>query len=72
MVITSELASTVSVGVFKFKRKAEQLLESSGIPWVVLRPGRLTDGPYTSYDINTVLQATSGSRQDVQVALRPL
>lgn len=55
-------------GVFKFKRKAEQLLESSGIPWVVLRPGRLTDGPYTSYDINTVLQATSGSRQDVQLS----
>lgn len=27
-------------------------------------------GPYTSYDINTLLKATSGSRQDVQLSLR--
>lgn len=34
----------------------------------ILRPGRLTDGPYTSYDLNTLLQATSGTRQAVTVA----
>lgn len=55
-------------GVLKFKRKAEELLQQSGVPWVILRPGRLTDGPYTSYDINTILKATSGSRQDVQLS----
>ena len=54
-------------GVLRFKRQAEELLERSGIPWVLLRPGRLTDGPYTSYDLNTLLQATSGQRQAVQV-----
>ena len=48
-------------------RQAEQLLEASGLPYVLLRPGRLTDGPYTSYDLNTLLQATAGSRQDVQL-----
>ncbi len=41
---------------------------SCGLPWSILRPSRLTDGPYTSYDVNTLLQATAGSRQDVQVS----
>jgi hypothetical protein len=41
-------------GVLKFKRKGEQTLMTSGLPYTVLRPGRLTDGPYTSYDVNTV------------------
>jgi uncharacterized protein YbjT (DUF2867 family) len=54
--------------VLKYKRQAEQLLEASGLPYVLLRPGRLTDGPYTSYDLNTLLQATAGSRQDVQLS----
>ena len=26
-------------------------------------------GPYTSFDLNTLFQATSGSRQDVQLSL---
>lgn len=64
LVITLQMCSA---GVLKFKRQAEELLQRSGIPWVLLRPGRLTDGPYTSYDLNTLLQATSGQRQDVQV-----
>lgn len=29
------------------------------------RPGRLTDGPYTSYDLNTLLKATAGERRAV-------
>ena len=41
-------------GVLKFKRKGEQTLMTAGLPYTVLRPGRLTDGPYTSYDVNTV------------------
>ncbi|XP_047939568.1 uncharacterized protein LOC125187094 isoform X2 [Salvia hispanica] len=43
-----------SVGVTKFNE----------IPW---RPGRLTDGPYTSYDLNTLLQATAGERRAVVI-----
>ncbi len=35
----------------------------------MLRPGRLTDGPYTSYDLNTLLRATSAERRSVQLAL---
>lgn len=33
------------------------------------RPGRLTDGPYTSYDLNTLLKATAGDRRAVELAL---
>ena len=62
------MATIKCAGVLKYKRQAEQLLEASGVPFVLLRPGRLTDGPYTSYDLNTLLQATAGSRQDVQLS----
>ncbi|KAF3453997.1 hypothetical protein FNV43_RR04440 [Rhamnella rubrinervis] len=41
-----------SIGVTKFNE----------LPW---RPGRLTDGPYTSYDLNTLLKATAGQRRAV-------
>ncbi len=47
-----------------FKREAELALEASGLPFTLLRPSRLTDGPYTSYDLNTLLQATAGTRRD--------
>ncbi|TQE01622.1 hypothetical protein C1H46_012761 [Malus baccata] len=36
--------------------------KSNELPW---RPGRLTDGPYTSYDLNTLLKATAGKRRAV-------
>lgn len=32
-----------------------------------IRPGRLTDGPYTSYDLNTLLRATAGERRAVLI-----
>lgn len=31
------------------------------------RAGRLTDGPYTSYDLNTLLKATAGQRRAVLI-----
>jgi hypothetical protein len=43
-------------GVLKFKHDSELALMSSGLPYTLLRPSRLTDGPYTSYDLNTLLQ----------------
>jgi nucleoside-diphosphate-sugar epimerase len=49
-------------GVLTFKRAAEIALEESGLPWTVLRPSRLVDGPYTSFDLNTLLKATSESQ----------
>ncbi|KAG2448365.1 hypothetical protein HYH02_006947 [Chlamydomonas schloesseri] len=59
-----------SFGVLKYKRDSEKHLEASGLPYTIIRPGRLTDGPYTSYDLNTLLQATAGTRQDVQLSPR--
>ena len=52
-------------GVLKFKKAAENLLKESGLSYTIVRPSRLTDGPYTSYDLNTLMQATSGTRQKV-------
>jgi hypothetical protein len=49
-------------------QELEAALRASGLPWAVLRPGRLTDGPYTSYDLNTVLRATSATRRGVTLA----
>ncbi|KAL0049990.1 hypothetical protein WJX82_002194 [Trebouxia sp. C0006] len=57
-------------GVLKFKRQSEELLMQSGLAYTILRPGRLTDGPYTSYDLNTLLKATAGNKQDVQIAAK--
>ncbi|KAL5650436.1 hypothetical protein ACJX0J_041245, partial [Zea mays] len=33
----------------------------------VFRPRRLIDGPYTSYDLNTLLKATAGERRAVVI-----
>jgi hypothetical protein len=59
-----------AAGVLKFKRQSEKLLMQSGLAYTILRPGRLTDGPYTSYDLNTLLKATAGNKQDVQIAAK--
>jgi nucleoside-diphosphate-sugar epimerase len=53
-------------GALKNKKKGEDVVKRSGFPYTLLRPGRLTDGPYTSYDINTLLKATSGERRAVE------
>lgn len=52
-------------GVLKYKKMGEDFLRDSGIPYTIIRPGRLTDGPYTSYDLNTLLKATAGERRAV-------
>lgn len=93
-------------GVLKYKKMAEDFLQSSGLPFTIIRygesctylvsfddrfmnewntllwilcpvssfhilihvrPGRLTDGPYTSYDLNTLLQSTAGQRRAVLI-----
>lgn len=54
-------------GVLKYKKMGEDFLRNSGIPFTIIRPGRLTDGPYTSYDLNTLLKATAGQRRAVLV-----
>ncbi|XP_020571280.1 uncharacterized protein At5g02240 isoform X1 [Phalaenopsis equestris] len=54
-------------GVLKFKKMGEDFIRDSGLPFTIIRAGRLTDGPYTSYDLNTVLQATAGKRRAVVI-----
>ena len=50
-------------GVLTAKKAGEDFLRASGLPATILRPGRLTDGPYTSYDLNTLFQATAGPQR---------
>jgi uncharacterized protein YbjT (DUF2867 family) len=57
-------------GVLKYKRMAERLLEASGLPFTIVRPNRLCDGPYTSYDLNTLLKGVAGERQDIILTLK--
>lgn len=54
-------------GVLKYKKMGEDFVCNSGIPFTIIRAGRLTDGPYTSYDLNTLLKATAGERRAVVI-----
>jgi len=54
-------------GVLDAKEKGEQAIINSGIPYTIIRPGRLTDGPYTSYDLNTLLKATTEGKLNIIV-----
>ncbi len=52
-------------GVLDAKHKGEATIMASGLPYTIIRPGRLIDGPYTSYDLNTLLKATTDGKQGV-------
>jgi len=54
-------------GVLDAKYKGEQTIITSGLPYTIIRPGRLIDGPYTSYDLNTLLKATTEGKLAVVV-----
>ncbi|KAJ8751115.1 hypothetical protein K2173_016296 [Erythroxylum novogranatense] len=54
-------------GVLKYKKMGEDYVRNSGLPFTIIRPGRLTDGPYTSYDLNTLVKATAGKRRAVVI-----
>jgi uncharacterized protein YbjT (DUF2867 family) len=54
-------------GVLDAKQKAEEAIANSGLPYTIIRPGRLIDGPYTSYDLNTLIKATTGGKLGVVV-----
>lgn len=49
-------------GVLDAKQQGEKAIQDSGLPYTIIRPGRLIDGPFTSYDLNTLLQATTGGK----------
>lgn len=52
-------------GVLDAKREGEKAIETSGLPYTIIRPGRLIDGPYTSYDLNTLLKAKTGGKKAI-------
>jgi len=52
-------------GVLDAKEKGENAIATSGLPYTIIRPGRLIDGPFTSYDLNTLLKATTGGKLGV-------
>ncbi len=52
-------------GVLDAKQQGEKAVISSGLPYTIIRPGRLIDGPYTSYDLNTLLKAKTGGKLGV-------
>jgi uncharacterized protein YbjT (DUF2867 family) len=52
-------------GVLDAKQKGETAIVQSGLPYTIVRPGRLIDGPFTSYDLNTLLQATTAGKLGV-------
>jgi uncharacterized protein YbjT (DUF2867 family) len=54
-------------GVLDAKQKGEEAIIRSGLAYTIIRPGRLIDGPYTSYDLNTLLKATTGGKLGVVV-----
>ncbi|BAZ08653.1 NAD-dependent epimerase/dehydratase [Calothrix sp. NIES-4071] len=54
-------------GVLDAKEKGEQSIINSGLPYTIIRPVRLIDGPYTSYDLNTLLKATTQGKLGVVI-----
>jgi len=56
-------------GVLDAKAKGENAITTSGLPYSIIRPARLTDGPYTSYDLNTLLKATTEGKQGVKLGI---
>ena len=55
-------------GVLDAKAKGETAIVRSGVPYSILRPGQLTDGPYTSRDFNSLVQASTDGKLGVTVA----
>lgn len=55
-------------GVLDAKLEAEVAIASATYPYTIIRPGRLIDGPYTSYDLNTLLRAKTDGKKAVVIA----
>jgi len=55
-------------GVLDAKLIGEQAITASGLPYTIIRPSRLIDGPYTSYDLNTLLRAKTDGKKAVKIA----
>lgn len=54
-------------GVLDAKLQGEIAIKGSGLTYTIIRPARLIDGPYTSYDLNTLLRAKTDGKQAVVI-----
>ena len=54
-------------GVLDAKLMGEKAIIASGLPYTIIRPARLIDGPYTSYDLNTLLRAKTDGNKAVKI-----
>jgi uncharacterized protein YbjT (DUF2867 family) len=54
-------------GVLDAKERGEAAIVASGLPYTILRPARLIDGPFTSYDLNTLLQSKTDGQLGVKL-----
>lgn len=54
-------------GVLDAKLTGEKAIIASGLPYTIIRPARLIDGPYTSYDLNTLLRAKTDGKKAVEI-----
>ena len=54
-------------GVLDAKLTGEKAITASGLPYTIIRPTRLIDGPYTSYDLNTLLRAKTDGNKAVKI-----
>ncbi|MEM9137220.1 MAG: SDR family oxidoreductase, partial [Cyanobacteria bacterium P01_F01_bin.42] len=54
-------------GVLDAKVKGEDAVIQSELPYTIVRPGRLIDGPFTSFDLNTLLKATTDGKRGVVI-----
>ena len=54
-------------GVLDAKLMGEKAITASGLPYTIIRPARLIDGPYTSYDLNTLLRAKTDGTKAVEI-----
>ena len=54
-------------GVLDAKLQGEAAIQASDLPYTIIRPARLIDGPYTSYDLNTLLKAKTNGEKAVVI-----
>ena len=54
-------------GVLDAKLEGEEAIKASGLPYTIIRPARLIDGPYTSYDFNTLIRAKTDGNKAVVI-----
>ncbi|MEL6929395.1 MAG: SDR family oxidoreductase [Cyanobacteria bacterium J06600_6] len=54
-------------GVLDAKLTGEKAIAKSSFEYTIIRPARLIDGPYTSYDLNTLLRAKTDGQKAVVI-----